>query len=180
MELFFLADFHAGHDKPFIYQSRGFSSIEEHDETLIQRFNSKVTHTDITYHIGDFGWKSINRYLSRLNGQHIFIYGNHDKTLRQFLVAHPEQALEIYEGYHDMFVGNKQPLTLCHYPMRSWKWSHYNAWHLYGHHHSKTDFGGKTLNVSVDNLNGYPISETELIDYMNKRPDNWDLVKKEE
>lgn len=172
----FISDFHFGHNKPFIYESRGFSSIEEHDEELIRRFNSIVNPKDVTYHLGDFCWMSVNRYLSRLNGRLIIIYGNHDKTLREFLKAHPERVDAAYEGYHNMYIGSKQPITLCHFAMHSWEKSHYNAMHIYGHHHSKTDFGGKTLNVSVDSLDGYPISEKRLLQYMAQRPDNWDYL----
>ena len=175
MKILFISDLHFGHNKPFIYESRGFTSIEEHDEEMIRRFNSIVSPNDTTYHIGDFCWLSVNRYLSRLNGKLIFIYGNHDKTLREFLTAHPERA-EAHEGYYNMYIGNKQPLTLCHFAMHSWEKSHYNAMHVYGHHHSTTDFGGKTLNVSVDSLDGYPISEDELLAYMKKRPNNWDYL----
>lgn len=176
----FISDLHFGHNKPFIYEARGFLSIEEHDKELIKRFNSKVKPEDVVYHLGDFCWGNISDYIYQLNGTIIFIFGNHDKNLKQFLHDNTNIKFLGHDGYYNMYIGNKQPLTLCHYPMHSWEKSHYNAMHLYGHHHLKTDFGGKTLNVSVDNLNGYPMNENELLVYMSYRDNNWDYINKQE
>ena len=35
------SDLHLQHDKPFIYEARGFSSIQEHDEAIIKNWNKK-------------------------------------------------------------------------------------------------------------------------------------------
>lgn len=183
---FFISDHHFCHNKPFIYESRGFKSIEEHDEEMIRRFNSKVSPEDTTYYGGDFCFdeKMINGLLSRMNGKIIFILGNHDKALKAFnhkqinwARKHSDVSIpEVISGYHNIYIGQKQPLTICHFAMHSWEKSHFNSMHVYGHHHSKTDFGGKTLNISVDNIDGYPISEVDLLKYMEKRPNNWDYL----
>jgi calcineurin-like phosphoesterase family protein len=58
---------------------RPFSSNEEMDETMIERWNSVVKDNDVVYHLGDV---IINkRYLDtvkRLNGHKRLIRGNHD------------------------------------------------------------------------------------------------------
>ena len=146
---------------------------------MIEKFNSKVGKKDLTYFLGDFSWSAPAQFLDRLNGEFVFIRGNHDKQR----ISHPK-ILKWVDGYQDIKVPvspeDAQKITLCHYPMRTWNCSHYNAWELYGHHHTKTDFGGKTLNCSVDNLDYNPISLSELIEYMSKRENNWDFLNKYE
>ena len=54
---YFASDFHMGHNKPFIYEKRGFSSIEEHDASILSEV-SKLTAKDTLYYLGDFTFKS--------------------------------------------------------------------------------------------------------------------------
>ena len=58
---------------------RPFSSNEEMDETMIERWNAKVKPGDTVYHLGDvvINKKSLH-LVSRLNGRKILIRGNHD------------------------------------------------------------------------------------------------------
>ena len=41
-EVWFSSDLHLGHQKEFLYVPRGFSSIEEHDEAIIDNINEVV------------------------------------------------------------------------------------------------------------------------------------------
>ena len=50
---FFTADLHIGHIQPFLWQRRGFSSIEEHDITILKNWNSTVSPNDNVYILGD-------------------------------------------------------------------------------------------------------------------------------
>lgn len=52
-KVFFWSDMHIGHDRDFIYPPRGFKSIQEHDETLIARWNQTVPSDGIIFHLGD-------------------------------------------------------------------------------------------------------------------------------
>jgi len=52
---------------------------------------------------------------------------------------------------------------------------------LFGHHHSQEQANksiGKTMDVGVDLHNFFPVSFEQVEEYMDKRPDNWDLIKK--
>ena len=70
-------------------------------------------------------------------------------------------------------------ITLCHYPMISWNKSHYNSWLLYGHvHNNEIPLKGKMMNVGVDVNNFYPVSFTQVKEYMNKQPNNYNYIKK--
>lgn len=51
--IYFSSDLHFGHNKDFLYQSRGFNSIEEHDEQIIKNWNEIITNEDEVYILGD-------------------------------------------------------------------------------------------------------------------------------
>ena len=63
--------------------------------------------------------------------------------------------------------------------MRNWDRSHYNSWHLFGHIHDKTDFGGKTLNITIDNIGKFILSYNDIEEYMKSRPNNYNFIEKE-
>jgi len=176
---YFASDFHLGHNKPFIYEKRGFSSIEEHDTSILSEV-SKLTAKDTLYYLGDFTFKSkvedILKYYEFFKCKVVFITGNHDKYILQ------------NKKYFDRFIFvdslfnykyNRNLIVLCHYPMRNWDRSHYNSWHLFGHIHDKTDFGGKTLNITIDNIGKFILSYNDIEEYMKSRPNNYNFIEKE-
>jgi len=83
---FVISDTHFGHTNswekftlPDGSPLRPFTSTEEMDETMIERWNAKVKPMDTVYHLGDvvINQKSLH-LVSRLNGRKILIRGNHD------------------------------------------------------------------------------------------------------
>ncbi|MFA6433018.1 MAG: metallophosphoesterase, partial [Candidatus Paceibacterota bacterium] len=48
------ADNHFRHNRPWIIEVRGFKTIEEHDETLISRWNETVSDDGVVLMLGDF------------------------------------------------------------------------------------------------------------------------------
>ena len=54
MKYIFLAIFTlVSHNRGFLYEPRGFSSIEEHDATIIENWNKIVKHNDCVFLLGD-------------------------------------------------------------------------------------------------------------------------------
>ena len=160
---FFTADQHFGHNKPFIYEARGFTSIEEHDTELIRRHNEVVKDGDVVVHAGDFTLLPRERaieYVKQLNGQHIFLRGSHDRWLSNTAPTMWEKTID---GQH---------VVVCHYAMRTWGRSHYGSWNLFGHSHGKLEPIGKQWDVGVDNNNLYPVSWERVKEIMSARPDN--------
>lgn len=70
---------HFGH--PFIARLRGFQDEYQHDEYLIEQYNSVVGRKDLVYILGDITMENPDYYyqLDRLNGRKIVVLGNHDK-----------------------------------------------------------------------------------------------------
>lgn len=164
----FTADEHYGHRNILRFCSRPFSSVEEMDDEIIRRHNEVVSADDIVVHAGDFTLakkRQADNYVRRLSGSHIFILGSHDYWLGK---QHPIQIWEHkIEG---------QTIVVCHYAMRTWAASHYNAWQCFGHSHGGLPPIGKQWDVGVDNNDFYPVSFTQLKKIMKGRPDNPNLV----
>jgi len=173
---YFISDTHFGHDKFFIYEKRGFKSIQEHDEMFIENFNKLVTANDVVYFLGDFTWKNPLDYFNRLNCKNWhLIKGNHDKGLHNALRS-TNKILSYTEGYKEIKI-NEQYITLSHFPLLCWEGSHRNAWQLYGHLHGREiPIEGKLKEVDLCADHFRPYSYDEIVEIMNISPDNWDYL----
>lgn len=90
MTIFVISDTHFNHSNILTFVDslgkpcrEGFSSVEEMNEVMIERWNSVVRDGDTVYHLGDvlFGndkddW--LNKNMPRLRGKKRLIFGNHD------------------------------------------------------------------------------------------------------
>ena len=146
---FFTADQHFGHENIIRFCNRPFTDVEEMDQGIIRRHNEVVEPEDTVVHAGDFAFrnaKSPLNYLKELNGEHLFVLGNHDNWLRG-------------EASHvlDLDVG-KIHIVVCHYALRVWPRSHYGSWQLHGHSHGTLEPQERQWDVGVDNNDFYPVS----------------------
>lgn len=168
MNTYFTSDTHFGHGNIIKYCSRPFSSVPEMDEALIHNWNSVVTPEDRIFHLGDVAFAKPERVfeiLSRLNGQKILIWGNHDRHLRKnkAIESFFEETHDIYEEDFDVF-GDSVRVVMCHYPMAEW---HAPAIHIHGHTHGTYYQPNKAVHdVGVDVNNMTPISFDQLLEVM--------------
>lgn len=170
--MFFTADTHFDHKNVIKYCNRPFSSIQEMNQALIDKWNSKVKPGDLVFHLGDFAFgHDILKFTEVLNGDIILIKGNHDdKNIYRsngFLKVHELLDTKINDTY----------ITLCHFSMRVWEKSHFDSWHCFGHSHGSLEPFGKSRDVGVDNNNFEPIEFEELKKIMNDRPSNFNAIK---
>jgi calcineurin-like phosphoesterase family protein len=86
-DIWFISDTHFQHENILSFEHGGkklrpeFSSAEEMDEVMIERWNSVVKPGDIVYHLGDviMGDRSnLMKIMNRLNGKKRLVVGNHD------------------------------------------------------------------------------------------------------
>ena len=172
MSVFFTSDTHFGHDRGFLYEPRGFSSIQEHDEEVIRRWNEVVTSEDTVYVLGDLMLND-NAHgiecLKRLNGQIHICYGNHDTDTRKRL--YDELSNVVIHRYSDMIKIDKFTFYLSHYPSYTSNLENgaplsQHVINLYGHTHQKTKFYQNIpfmYHVGLDAHNCYPVSFEEII-----------------
>ena len=182
MNYWFSSDWHLSHKALMKAYRPNFYSIEEMNEYIISHFYEKVKKGDQIYFLGDLSWDRQVAYeflRNKPNNIHFhFIWGNHDKKIVQ------ESFLKKYcasiDWIKDIKIEN-QKISLCHYMMNSWNCSHWNAWHIHGHHHNALhlleDFG-KSINVCIDHHNYEILNYEEIKEFMQNREDNWDLIKK--
>lgn len=177
MTIFFTSDTHYGHKNIIKYSNRPYSGVDHMNEMLIANWNSVVKPDDTVYHLGDFAFYSdVNKIISiikRLNGNKVFIRGNHDKIMERPEIK--ELFLE-YHDYKEIYVQDptaekgRQHIVLLHYGMRVWNKSHRGSWQLYGHSHGSLPElpGYRAFDVGVDCWNYTPISYNQVKTKMSK------------
>lgn len=159
----FIADLHLSHTN--MATRRGFSTVEEHDEHIIEQWNSVVDKRDVTYILGDVTMEKKAPYplLDRLNGLKHVVLGNHDR--RQdvpHLFQHVESvgAMIQYKG-----------VILTHCPIHPMELEYRFKYNIHGHIHDKQvmeiDRGGflkdeRYLCVSCERVDYLPKTLEEL------------------
>jgi calcineurin-like phosphoesterase family protein len=189
--IFVVSDWHFFHNKPFIVEARGFSSITEHNEAVIANHNSVVSPNDIVYHCGDAmmggDYEAGLSCISRLNGQIRMIRGNHDtdqKVAKYLTLPNVVQA----GLFADMFKKGKFSFYVSHYPTQIGDviLSKNGLWNLAGHTHSKDKFENgmaKCYNVSLDAHNCFPVLLDDIIadirEYKTKMVNEYNEAQRE-
>lgn len=165
---FFTADEHYNHKNVVDYCNRPFHDLHEMNKELIARHNEAVKDGDIVIHAGDFCFSNKEKaemIISKLNGHHIFLQGDHDRWL--------PRGNQIWQKKIE-----GQYVVVCHYALHTWPRSHYNSWHLYAHSHKDLNLPGKRICISVDATDFYPLSFEQIKLRMGARPDNPNFIKR--
>ena len=173
--IFFTSDHHFGHKNIIKFSNRPFTSVEEMDETMIQRWNEKISPEDEVYHLGDVAFRthgSIKKILDRLNGKIHLIKGNHEKQALTY-----KFRFESIQDYLELSVedeslrNGKQMIVLFHYAIKQWNKKHHGSYHLYGHSHGSLpdDIHSQSFDVGVDCHDFYPISYEEVKAIMKQK-----------
>ena len=90
---------------------RPFTSNEEMDETMVERWNAKVKPGDHVYHLGDVGIsKSSIEICKRLNGKKRLVRGNHDHYDDKVYLEAGFQKLLGVRVFVDKFILSHIPL----------------------------------------------------------------------
>lgn len=186
---FVISDTHFGHTnswqlfkRPDGSPLRPFTSTEEMDETMIERWNAKVGPHDVVYHLGDV---VINRkflhLVKRLNGKKRLVRGNHDIFKDQDYRDVGFDSLYGVRVFTDKFI-------LSHIPLHPDCITHRFKVNVHGHLHAnevmweRATNGGSTwhaeyvreadpryLCVSVEHTNFEPLSFDEVDARIAKR-----------
>lgn len=178
--IFITSDWHFCHDKSFIYEPRGFSSVQEMNETIINNHNKIVTQNDIVYCLGDCmlnNDKEGCNCIRRLNGQIFIIGGNHCSNNR----------IQLYDTirYNISYIGLAQIIKykgynfyLSHYPtitsnMDVDKPLKRRVINLCGHSHTQDPFAdwdkGLIFHTELDTNNCYPWLIDDVIEQIKNK-----------
>lgn len=124
-QVFFIGDTHFGHK--LIADIRGFSSTEEHDEQMIENWNSVVRAKDTVWHLGDVAFGKDNlACIERCNGHKKLVMGNHD-----------QYATNEYMKYFSKLFGviRYKQMVLSHAPIHPNEMEYRWQYNVHGHIH---------------------------------------------
>jgi calcineurin-like phosphoesterase family protein len=168
-----------------LWKNRGFDCVEDHDETLINRWNNKLNQESEIFHLGDIifginGEERLTNALNRLTFKTLYLFsGNHAGGYKQLLSKSSEENGIRYLDFNNKrvyFVPNYLEMVVCgqsivasHYPLASWNGQAKGSWMVHGHCHQnlcRSEIGSilykcKIIDVGVEN-SPIPISFSEV------------------
>lgn len=163
--IYFTSDWHFNHDKDFIWKKRGYNSVEEMNDDLINKICSTLDEGDELWVLGDLVMGDIDRaaaVLSRIPYSVHFLVGNHDTLKRVNLYdslgwVNHERAIQVTDGSWDFYLSHYPTVTMNYDDVKK----HHPLINLHGHTHYQNKFYNDNpymYNVGVDSQNGYPVS----------------------
>ena len=158
------SDQHFGHKNIIKYSNRPFDNLDQMRETMIMRHNEVVEHDDVCIWVGDVAFlpdQQANAILSRLNGYHILIVGNHDMHKKKV------KNLDVDE-IHLYYCLDIADVTLLftHFPLDNLPHPIVN---VHGHVHDQDDPSVQHINVSVERIDYRPVNLTNIVSTAQSR-----------
>jgi len=163
-DAYVISDLHLDHKNIIKFCDRPFKNVDEMNEAIVKNWNKTVGKEDTVFYLGDMSYGKGSRragyWLKQLNGNIVFIRGNHERLGRR--IGHKQLILD-YKGTR---------FYLIHDP--ALKPADWTEWLIHGHKHN-SDLKGfpllnkknKTINVSAELLNYTPIKIDKLIKEVN-------------
>lgn len=142
------SDSHFQHSKDFIYEVRGFASVEDMNEAIIENWNSVIKEGDIVYHLGDVIMGELESGLElvrQLKGKKFLAFGNHDTQARISAFEHNLLFKNIQMGYR--IKSGKMTLILTHYPTIVENTTKEKVISFHGHTHATSAFYNDQWNM---------------------------------
>ena len=164
-KVFAIGDTHLGHVNILKFESnfRPFKDIEEHNEALVDRWNSVVSPQDTVWHLGDavFGMQNL-KYLRRLNGHKRLVLGNHDRFDSAAYLNHGIERLYGAVSISRKINGKRVELILTHIPVNENQFHRYD-FNVHGHLHHNVLEDKRYINVSCEQINLTPVELDTLL-----------------
>lgn len=181
MKTYFTGCEHINHFNIIRYCNRPFKTVKEMNDRIIFEHNQRVKEDDMVYHLGDIAFyghsgngngerENPNEVLAKLNGNHIYIEGNHDRNGKNKISTKNEQIIINQRGtriqmLHDPAYARIDYDLIIH--------SHvHNLWKV-----KELIYCGQTrlmINVGVDVWNFRPVSLDEVLSIYCK----WTIERK--
>ena len=158
--VYFISDLHLGHKRilEFAGPLREGTTIEEHDQLLIDKWNATIRKRDLVYVLGDVCMHPTLDILSQMQGRKILIRGNHD----QFKTT---EYLKYFEEVHGIMKYKRY--WLSHAPVHPDELR--GCSNIHGHVHNKSIKHGEHynkyyINVCCEVNNSTPIPFEDIRD----------------
>ncbi len=159
-DCFVISDLHLGHKAIIGGAARPYypGDSKKMDEILIRNWNNRIKKSDTVWYLGDLTYNldfdTCNAYLSQLNGEIVFISGNHDACM----AGCPEKLMVSYSG---------REYLLIHDP--KFRPEDHSGWMIHGHVHNSRiadypfiDFKKRTINTCCELTGYHPVSLRDI------------------
>lgn len=178
MQIWIISDTHFSHQREFLYKPRGFTTITEMNEAIVENWNNKVKSEDLIFHLGDLCLsdnKDAIKYIKQLNGTIKWIRGNHDGVNRVLEIQEACSNIHLIGDMNTSWASLEKikgySLYLSHYPtmvgsLEDMSPLNKRLINLHGHLHSKNKFYQDIpfmYNVALDAHNNAPVSFDKII-----------------
>jgi len=160
-KLYVIGDMHLGHRN--ILKYRPFSSIKEHDATLIDNYNNIVTKRDTVLFLGDivFTYEHL-KTIKELVGRKVLIQGNHD------LDVGDNDKRRLWEAFDDVkALYSKANIWYSHAPIHPDELR--GKFNIHGHCHNHIIDDPRYFNASAEQINYTPKHVEEIKEILNER-----------
>lgn len=152
-KVWFTSDLHLCHRNILKYTDRinriGLNpqspNLDQMNQWIIDKWNSRVDKQDIVYMLGDFSFINTDitrKFLEKLHGKKHLIWGNHDKSLKG-LEHYFESCSDIKETTFKKdnfpFLDENMTVVMCHFPILAWDRRMHGSVMLHGHTHGSID-----------------------------------------
>lgn len=152
--IFIISDLHFSHTNMAL--KRGFTSVEEHDNHIVEQWNKVITKKDTVYILGDISMEKSAPYafLDQLKGIKKVVLGNHD------LPKHVPELLKHVNSVGGMVKLKDYILTHC--PIHPSELDRFRA-NIHGHLHENSLDDERYINVSCEVVNYTPVLIDSLL-----------------
>lgn len=152
------SDPHLGHANILNFERFEFNSIQEHDDYVVQAYNSVIKNdTTIVYWLGDVG--KIER-VKEFKGYKILIMGNHDRRTKQnYLDAGFEEVWSYPLFVHKSIILSHEPIPVSEHFIN-----------IHGHLHGSKLDSDRHFCVSAKDIWYRPVLLTSFDKHLEKLP----------
>ena len=166
---FFTSDLHVGHR--LVSDMRGFTTPDDHDAVLAQRWDIAINQNDVVWVLGDISGGGRGSQLTALDwlkqrpGKKHLVSGNHDTVHPMHSTAHTllPDYLEVFKTVQSAARRQiaRQTCLLSHFPYAAdtladrrdfsqWQLPDRGCWLLHGHIHRDVRQVGQQIHVGLD------------------------------
>lgn len=181
-KIFFTSDTHFNHEHIIKFCGRPFQTVDEMNETMIEKWNETVPTDGLVFHLGDFAWGDFTVWKTireQLNGDIILIKGNHDFRNGPRSAAQWDSLFKLTTQQLYIKIENRK-IYLNHNPLLCYGGTYRRpeelVYQLFGHVHlSKHHNLGRDFERVIAST--WPTQYDVGVDFNDFKPISWQEVK---